>query len=488
MFVTHQHVAVPLNTTSLLHLPSSVSVPRYQRDELRPAIVHIGVGGFHRAHLATYIDDLCRAGRTDWAIVGAGVLAQDVRMEEVLGEQDGLYTLVTRGPQETDVAVVGSIVDYIYAALSSDALVAQLAAPETQIVSLTITEGGYPIDDLSGEYRAELPTAGATSAFGILAAGLALRRERGLGGLTVMSCDNIVDNGAAAKAATLGEAARRDPALVAWVESSTTFPSSVVDRITPATTELDRSWLADNTGIVDRWPVVTEPFRQWVVEDEFAADRLPLEEMDVLSTSNVRPYELMKLRLLNAGHSCLAYVAALSGFDRVDTAISDPMLRAFVLEFLHREAKPVLPAAQGLVIDDYISSVIDRFSNGAVADQISRIALDGSSKFPKFMLPTTRAQISAEGSVSLSAFAIAAWCQYLTQTRDSLSSDPLLDVAVVHAQNSKTDPKVFLQFGEVFGEDLPNSERFVQAFTGALNSIRSEGVRSAIKSTLREVL
>ena len=478
--------AEALSRTSLHRLRASITVPTYDRRQLRRSIVHIGVGGFHRAHFATYVNDLCRAGHTGWAITGAGVLPQDREIADALGAQDFLYSLITRGHDTTSVEIIGSIVDFLHAAESTDSLVAEIASPSTQVVSLTVTEGGYPIDDLTGHYLPESPIAGPKSAFGVIAAGLELRRKRGIGGLTILSCDNIISNGAVAKAATLGEADRISPQLGKWIESSSAFPNSMVDRITPATTDADRAWLADTMGIVDRWPVVTEPFRQWVIEDTFASGRLPLGEIDVLGTSDVEPYELMKLRLLNASHSCLAYLAALVEIDTVDTAMDNKDLRAFVTEFIEREARPVLPFVFGVDLHAYTRSIIDRLSNPAIGDQIARLCLDGSAKFPKFLLPTIRAQLEAGGSVALSALALAGWCQYLTQSPDGLASDPLLNKAVGHAERSLADPSSFLGFVEVFGDDLPTSRRFCDAFVDALTLLRSQGIPSAIKATLQE--
>lgn len=485
-FVPSQQPAVALASTSLQSLGASVRVPTYDRRQLRRSVVHIGVGGFHRAHFATYINELCRAGHTGWAITGAGVLPQDREIAHALGVQDFLYSLITRGHDTTSVEIIGSIVDFLHAAESTDSLIAEIASPSTQIVSLTVTEGGYPIDDLTGHYLPDSPNAGPKSAFGVIAAGLELRRKRGIGGLTILSCDNIIGNGAVARAATLGEADRISPQLGNWIESSATFPNSMVDRITPATTNADRAWLADTMGIVDQWPVVTEPFRQWVIEDTFASGRLPLEEMDVLGTSDVEPYELMKLRLLNAAHSCLAYLAAVMGVGTVDAALADEDLQAFITEFIEREAKPVLPAVLGVDLDGYTKSIIERFSNPSIGDQIARLCLDGSAKFPKFLLPTIRAQLSIGGPVALSALALAGWCEYLTQAPEGLVPDPLLDKAIGYAERSRYNPSSFLDFAEVFGADLPRSHRFSEAFAHALTLLRSQGIPSAIKAALQD--
>jgi len=349
---------------------------------------------------------------------------------------------------------------------------------------MTITEGGYPVHDVTGAFVADKCAPG--SAFDVLARGLDARRAASGQPLTVMSCDNIMGNGGVARSATLGAAKAISTELVAWIEASVSFPNSMVDRITPVTAPSDISWLADEVGIVDRWPVVAEPFRQWVVEDNFAGDRLPLESLDVIITDDIEPYELTKLRLLNAGHSCLAYLASLDGFDLVDTAMADAQLGRFVERLLHREAKPTLPAAAGIDLDDYIASLIERFGNPAIGDQISRLCLDGTSKFPKFLIPTIRAQINGDQNVELSALALAGWCAYLAQDHAELSHDPLLDQAVAHARNSIDDPAAFLQFTAVFGTELAASPAFTAAFVAALAALRTNGVQSALTAALQQ--
>lgn len=477
-----------LQSRSLHRLGASVAVPTYDRSRLQRSIVHIGVGGFHRSHLATYIHELCQSGHRDWSITGAGVLPGDQAMADALRPQDHLYTLITRGAHSTEVEVIGSIVDFIHASPRADRLVASIADPTTQIVSLTITEGGYPVDDITGDYLSTLPTAGPTSAIGILAAGLQQRYQDGHSGLTVISCDNIASNGSVARTATLGEAHSLGDGLADWIADSVAFPNSMVDRITPATTDSDREWLAAHQGIHDNWPVVAEPFRQWVIEDNFAAGRPPLEQLDVLTTTDAKPYELMKLRLLNAGHSCLAYLAALMGMETIGAAMTCRELHDFTADFLATEARPVLPPIAGIDLDQYVASIIVRFSNTSIGDQIGRLCLDGSVKFPKFLLPTVRAQLEAGGPIGLSALALAGWCEYLAGPPERLAADPMLDIAINHARRAQDNPAAFLDFPEVLGDDLPRSQRFSEAFIQALRSLRERGVQSAIDTALKGVV
>ncbi len=481
---------MPLAVETLARLRPEIAVPTYDRRSLRGSIVHVGVGGFHRSHLATYIHDLCRAGCRDWAIIGAGILPGDAAMADALGAQDHLYSLITRSASTESVEVIGSITAYHHASPRGDVLVEQIADPTTQIVSLTVTEGGYPVDDATGRYLPDSNVAGPESAFGLIARGLDMRRRRGGGPLTVVSCDNVMSNGSAARVATLGEAACINDRLEAWVSDSVTFPNSMVDRITPATANADREWLAQRFGLLDRWPVVTEPFRQWVIEDSFAGDRPPLEDVGVVVTADVEPYELMKLRLLNASHSCLAYLAALGEIKTVDAAIAHPALRKFVVAYLEREATPVLPPVAHVDIPQYSAALIDRFANPRIGDQIARLCLDGSSKLPKFVLPTLRAQLARGGPVALAALALAGWCEYLngvTQNGTPIdhADDPLLDPALAHARASRSDPAAFLAFTEVFGTDLARPGRFRETFAHAVNLLRTQGVGPAVDAALR---
>lgn len=482
-FVPKPTVSTPLRARRLADF-ENVDTPNYDRSVLQRSIVHIGVGGFHRAHLATYIDELCSAGRTEWAIVGVGVLDSDMKMAEVLGAQDGLYSLISRGADHSDVSVIGSIVDFVMSADGPAPLAGLLADHTTQILSLTVTEGGYPVDDRTGEFVSERCTP--RSVFDLIAEGLAARRAADAGPLTIMSCDNIMGNGQVTRVATLGAAQRTGGTdLVQWVTENTSFPNGMVDRITPVTSPSDIEWLASEHGIDDRWPVVAEPFRQWVVEDDFAGTRLPLEELDVIVTDDIEPYELTKLRLLNAGHSCLTYLAALDGYTAVDVAMADPMLGRFVERLLHAEAKPTLPPAAGIDLDDYIASLVERFSNPGVGDQIARLCIDGSSKFPKFLLPTIEAQLSSGGPVELAALALAGWCQYLVRFGTDAAHDPLLGVALEHAQASIDQPLAFLEFSMVFGPTIAGDERFRRCFADALRSIRSHGVQSSLSAALQ---
>jgi mannitol 2-dehydrogenase len=445
-----------------------VPVPTYDRRRLAPRILHVGVGGFHRAHLALYTHELAETG-SDWGIRGVGLLRQDVRMAEALGPQDHLYTLVERGGAGTRAQIVGSIVDYRLAH-DSPAGAAELAAdPGVAIVSLTITEAGY------GDGAVGPPSSPPTT-FDVIAMGLERRRAQGHPPLTIVSCDNLPGNGDAARRSTLLAARRRSASLADWTERHCAFPNSMVDRITPATSDDDRAWLVDAVGIQDRWPVVAEPFRQWVIKDEFANGRPRWEDVGVLFTDRVHDWEIYKLRLLNAGHSSMAYLAALAGATYVDEAIALPDVRRFLHHLLHDEAVPSLVPIAGHPPGDYVASVLERFANTGVRDQIARLCIDGSAKFPTFLLPTIAFQLAHDGPIGHGALALAGWARYLaTVPPDRQAFDAAGDTARGHARRAMDEPERFLDFAEVFPTTLRDSPRFRAAFVAAWQRLRNVG-------------
>lgn len=447
-------------------------VPRYDRSRLRRGIVHVGVGGFHRAHLALYTHNLAAAGG-DWGIVGLGITPGDADMHEVLRRQDHLYTLVERGRGEPAVQVIGALVDHVFAPPGRDAAMAELiAAPSTKILSLTITESGY------GE-----PAGDERTAFDRIAAALAVRRDRDAGPLTVLSCDNLPGNGTVARRAALAAAARVDDTLPTWVAECCTFPNSMVDRITPMTHDADRTWLREARGLDDGWPVVAEPFRQWVIEDAFAAGRPAWEDDGALITDRVHEWELYKLRLLNAGHSCLAYLCALAGITYVDEAITTAAVRAFVEDLLLTEAVPTLTVIPGHPPEDYVATVLERFQNTGVRDQIARLCVDGSAKFPTFLMPTLVAQLAAGGPVERGATALAGWARYLGVVDPADQAfDAAAELARRHAHAALGDPAAFLDYAEVFPAELRESERFRRVFGEAYRCIATRGPLAAMEA------
>jgi mannitol 2-dehydrogenase len=448
--------------------PRGVPVPGYDRGRLKPRIVHIGVGGFHRAHFAVYTHELAAEGG-DWGIVGLGLLDQDAAMAAALGGQDYLYTLIEKGSGEPTAQVIGSIIGFVHAPMGADAPVAELiAAPTTSILSLTVTEAGY---------------TGTSPTFDRIAQALAARRERTGEPLTILSFDNMPGNGKAARWATIAAAERAGDGLAAWVEANCTFPNSMVDRITPVTADVDRQWLLDSTGIEDAWPVVAEPFRQWVVEDEFAAGRPPWEDVGALLTNRVHDWELYKLRFLNAGHSSMAYLAALAGVTYVHEAMTVPAIQGFLDLLLHREAMPTLEPIPGYPREDYIASVLERFANTGVQDQIARICIDGSAKFPTFLIPTVVRQLELDGPIERSATALAGWARYLGVVDPAEQSfDASGDIARRYAAAAMTEPVAFLDYDAVFPPALRDSERFRESFSESYWRVAAEGPIAAMNT------
>jgi len=461
---------------SLLEAPTDIGLPRYDRQLVMPGIVHIGVGGFHRAHEAVYLDDLMAGGMAqEWGICGVGLRPADKAMRNALIPQDCLYTVVARSAEGDAARVVGSLVRYLFAPEETEAVLDALAAPQTRIVSLTITEGGYNFNQATGAFNAEHPDvvhdlanpAHPTSVFGYLAEALDRRRQAGGGPFTVLSCDNVPENGDMARTTLLAFAALRDPALHDWIAAHAAFPNSMVDRITPQTTDADREMVQDEFGIEDAWPVVCEPFRQWIIEDHFSNGRPPLEQVGVQFTSDVRPYEMMKLRLLNASHSAMGYLGFLAGFPFIHEIMADDVFRAYVKRLMDEEVTPLLAPVPGVDLAEYKATLLTRFANPAIKDQTTRICLDGSSKVPKFLLPSLREALG-RGPSALLTLAVAGWFRYLRgedeEGRSYVLDDPRADELQRLARLGGADPRPLLGMTDLFG-DLGQSAALVGRLT-----------------------
>jgi mannitol 2-dehydrogenase len=388
----------------------------------------------------------------------------------VLASQDHLYTLIERDSNGSRARIVGSIVDYRLVAGDADAFAQQVARPDVAILSMTITEGGYAVDEPN-------PTIDA------IVTGLDARRAQNGSPLTVLSCDNLPGNGNVARQAITRVCADRSDDLVRYVETACTFPNSMVDRITPQTTDSDRAFLQEEFGLDDRWPVVCEPFRQWVLEDSFAAGRPAFEDVDVLFTDRVHDWELYKLRMLNATHSCMAYLMAIAGVVYVDEAMALPAVRKYLERFLSTEAIPTLVEIPGYPAADYARTVLDRFENTGVRDQIARLCIDGTAKFPSFLIPTIERQLELDGPLECAALALAGWARYLaTVPAAERAGDPHGDRAASFAVRSLDDPRAFLEFDQVFTPRLRESERFGAAFAAASSALAERGSIGAMES------
>jgi len=365
---------------------SRVAVPTYDRDQVRSGIVHFGVGGFHRAHQAMYLDTLLERGEArDFGITGAGVLPGDRHMRDVLHGQNCLYTLLVKEPDGTlHPRVIGSIVDYLFAPDDPEALLSVMTDPATRIVSLTITEGGYLVNQRTGEFDGDDPSiqadlqegSGPSTVFGYLVEALRRRRQAGTPPFTVMSCDNIAENGHVARDVVSAFARLKDPELGAWIANQVSFPNCMVDRITPVTAAEDRLLLHEELGVEDGWPVVCEPFSQWVLQDDFPTGRPPYEKVGVQLVDDVTPYELMKLRLLNASHQALCYLGYLSGYRYAHDVCSDPLFVRFLRGYMDSEATPTLQPVPGVDLDDYKAKLIERFANPEIKDTLARLCAE----------------------------------------------------------------------------------------------------------------
>ncbi|MDT5103528.1 MAG: mannitol 2-dehydrogenase [Mycobacterium sp.] len=469
-----------LNAMTLPEIP--IAKPTYDRDEIRVGIVHFGVGGFHRAHQAMYVDRLLEEGRAkDWGICGVGVMPADRRMADVMAAQDGLYTLVTEHPDGSrEPRVLGSIVDYRYAPDDPEAVVELIAAPSTRIVSLTITEGGYDVDH---------QPADGVSVFALVTDALARRRDRGLLSPTIVSCDNIEGNGDVARQALTAHAERTHPGLAEWMAEHTRFPNSMVDRITPATTPDVIEALATEFGVEDRWPVAAEPFTSWVLEDDFSDGRPPFEDVGVLLVEDVTPYELMKLRLLNASHQSLCYFAYLAGYRLVHEAAGDPLFAEFLLDYMDSEATPTLKPVPGIDLPDYKRTLIERFANPGVRDTIVRLCFGSSDRIPKWLLPVIRENLRSGAPIRLSAATVASWARYAEGVDEQGEpidvQDQLADSLVPLARSQSENPTAFIDNTAVFG-DLGRQTRFVDAYLWALDSLHRDGARVTLETLLRK--
>ncbi|CAN7263517.1 mannitol dehydrogenase family protein [Mesorhizobium sp. LjRoot246] len=422
-----------LSGKTMLALPASVATPSYDRNQVVPGIVHLGVGAFHRAHQAAYVDDCLAAGETGWSITGVSLRSADTR--DALAPQDGLYTLAIRSGGEEKLRVIGSIGAMLVAPEDPGAVLAALADPNTRIVTLTITEKAYlraaggGLDAAHPDIVHDLANPQMPkTAHGFLAEALVRRRAAGTPPFTVLCCDNLPANGATLHRLLAEFAGLRDAKLAKHIADEVAFPSSMVDRIVPATTDADRTRIAVELGVQDAWPVMTEPFCQWVVEDNFPGGRPAWEKFGVTMVDDVRPFEDMKLRLLNGSHSAIAYLGLLSGHATVDRAFADPAIRQFV-DRLWAEAIPTLPEGAGLDTGAYTAELAERFSNTALAHRTAQIANDGSQKLPQRIIASAIECLKAGTELVHLTLVVAAWIAACTARGKTLPeghfTDPL---------------------------------------------------------------
>jgi mannitol-1-phosphate/altronate dehydrogenase len=482
-------------------LPERIARPGYDRRGVTPGIAHFSVGNFHRAHQAFYIDRcLALGGQEGWGICGIGVVdsAPERAKAASFAKQGGLYTLTRFPPQgEPASAVIGSIVECLFAPADPAAVLARLSDPAIRIVSMTITEGGYNMDEATGRFRLDAPDiahdladpGAPRTVFGFIAEALARRRAQGTAPFTVLSCDNLRHNGEVARHAVLSFAGARDPGLADWIDAEVAFPSCMVDRITPAVTPDDVRRLNGLTGVEDEVPVFAEDFIQWVVEDRFRNGRPRLEEVGVQFTSDVAAYERIKLRMLNASHVMLSYPGLLGGCRLVHEAMADPRIRGLLRAFLDRDVIPLLEPPPGMELGLYRDSVLERFSNPAINDQLLRLTSDSGSKIPVFLGDTIGECLDRGGDHRRLAFMLAAFARYLSGIDDKgvafVPQEPHLTAGDM-ALADDPDPAAPLRMKALKGLGLERSRAFVESFVHYRAAISRRGVLGTLETLDQE--
>jgi mannitol 2-dehydrogenase len=486
--------AEPLTAQNLHRLADRVRVPSYDRTALTPAVVHISVGGFSRAHQLVYLDELAERGSTDWGVVGVGL--HSPHMRDALAPQDHLYTVVERDADAERARVVGAMVDYVYAPDAPERVLELLADERTRVVTMTVTGTTYRIDPQTGEFEPDDEARDdlahphrPCSVFGFLVEALDLRRRAGLPPFTVLSCDNMQSNGSAARTAVVGYARLRDEVLARWIADNVAFPSSMVDRITPTTSPEQRDTIAEGLGVDDNWPVITEPFSQWFIEDRFCNGRPPLETVGVRFVDDIEPYELMKTRLLNASHCALGYLGQVAGLETTDQAVSDPVFRDYVDRLMTAEVIPLLPRPDGVDLGEYADSLLRRFANPAIGDQLTRLTRRGSTKMPNYLLPSLCTAVQQGRPHAMLTLAVAGWVRYLQGTDETGQpievQDQLADRLQELVRADGTDLRPLLGERSVFG-DLVDDEGFVARLRTAVQRLQDDGVRATLAAALAD--
>lgn len=480
-------------------MQGNLKKPGYKKSDVKPGIVHIGVGNFHRAHLEDYLNSLMEkdAGQRKWGVSGAMLMPQDKALYEALKSQDGNYSLTICGRDGKDSCKeIDSLVELNWAGADPEAILNRMADPDVGIISMTITEGGYNIDRKTGAFDLEnaqvardvANPAKPETAFGFVAEGLRRRKAAGAGPVTILTCDNLQHNGNTAKKAFMTFFEAQDPELAKWAKENVTFPNSMVDRITPATRPEDRERLNKKNGTDDKAPVFCEDFIQWVVEDNFAAGRPKWEEVGVEMVDDVTAYENMKLSLLNAAHTLLSYPAFLAGHRKVDEAMKDDDIRKFTRQYMDLDATPYVPAPGKTNLDEYKTTLIERFGNPSVSDQVARLCMDGLSKFPVYVVPVLAKMIADGRDLTRMAYLLAAYRKYLKAGKDDNGEayeivEPWMTDADKALINSD-DPLDFLSLAAFAEAPLRGNGDFEKLYLDMVKSIDAKGA----KKTLQEIL
>ena len=491
---------VALSNSTLAQLEALILRPSYDRAQTQPRLVHIGAGGFNRSHLAVYLDDLLSiAGEPRWGEVGVGLLPADRVIHDGLASQDSLYSLMEMESGHERLRVVGSLAEHLYAPDQTEAVLARMTAAKCAIISLTVTEGGYFIEDATGRFLSdnvdvrhdlEHPEAPITW-LGYVSEAAERRKSLGRGPFTLLSCDNLQGNGGIARRALLAFAGLRGGGLPQWIERNVTFPCSMVDRITPRTTAENRALILERFGVIDRTPVVCEPFRQWVLEDAFAAVRPAFEHVGVEMTNDVAPYEKMKMRILNGGHSTLGYFADLLGIEFIHEAAADEQLHRLLLAHIE-EVKPVVPRLPGIDLDRYAATVVRRFSNTAIRDQVSRICSEGCAKITKFLVPPLADLLRAGRMPRILPLVIAGWLHYQRgvdeRGRAMLMADGQAGLLKAFVKAGCSDARSVLSESAIFGSLAAEFPVWASRVQRYLELLRERGVRPTIASVLNDAI
>lgn len=482
-----------LNRMNLAELPAGIQKPAYDRGTVTPGIVHLGVGAFHRAHQAVYTDDVL-ARDPQWGIVAASLRSPDTY--DALSPQDGLYTVSVRSRESEALRIIGSIGRIIVAPEAVDDLLKAMCDPAIRIVSLTVTEKGYCHDPATGALNERHPDIvhdlanhhQPRSAPGFIIEAVRRRRTSGLPPFTVLSCDNLPSNGRTVRRVLTRYAELIDQDLGRFVAEEVACPSTMVDRIVPATSDADRERIAKALGVSDAWPVVTEPFTQWVIEDHFPQGRPSWEMSGAEFVDDVEPYEHMKLRLLNGSHSTLAYLGYLAGYETVSDAMADSSYERLVQELMDDEVTPTLHMPPGADLEAYKNALIERFKNPALRHRTWQIAMDGSQKLPQRLLGTVRDCLSSGVPFRRLALGVAAWMRYVTgidehgqpiDVRDPMAAR-LRQLAEQAGSSPERLARELLSLREIFGDDLPANSRFTASVTAALARLYSQGARKTV--------
>ena len=489
-----------MTTLSLTNLPEigkKIPVPKYKRADLSAGILHFGVGNFHRAHLAVYLDDLFNKGLClDWALIGTGVMEFDEKIRTTLAAQDFLTTVVEQDNDLSSAHITGSMIDFI-SPHDKKTILAKLVDPAIRIVSMTVTEGGYFIDPATQKFDPKNAAIASDAAhpenpstvFGFIVAGLKARMEKGIKPFTVMSCDNVPHNGVVTRNAVVGLARLSDATLADWIASNVAFPNAMVDRITPATSDRERKIAADQFGVVDAWPVFCEEFRQWVVEDNFPLGRPQWEKVGAQFVGDVTPWEYMKIRILNGGHAAIAYIGGLMDVHFVHEAMQTPLIKAYLKKVTDEEIRPTVLPVPGTDLLDYQKLIERRFSNPKIGDTVRRLCLDGSNRQPKFIVPPIADLLKAGKSINGLALESALWCRYCFGTTDSgaviEANDPNWAVLQNCAKKARENPQAWLDMAEIYG-DVGKHPQMQKRFTHYLNAVWKDGAEKTVKAYLAQ--